>query len=198
MRFDSAKALETFQELGDRRFTGPDSEKQVAELVAERFAQMGLNLERREVVGSAFPQRVAPWVGSLGYGVLITGAYLLVLPNTSVSSVLAFILLIMSGYWCNAVFFNRIQLGRRRPPLKAAPVVVASMKMEPAPPLRVVIQALVGGLEPDLSPLLRWPRFGIPIFLTVCSTLLILDILACKVMLGLARARQGWWCHTTS
>jgi hypothetical protein len=185
MRFDSTKALETFRELGDPRFSGPDNESRVADLVAERFFQLGLSFERRQVVGSAFPQSVAPWIGPLGYGILITGAYLLVLPNSVVSSVFAVFLWLLSAYWVNGFVANSTQLGHRRPPLQEAPVVIASMKMASTPPLRVVFQALVGGLESDLTHLLKWPRARILGLLTVGSTLLILDGVACKIMLVL-------------
>src|SRR5713226_4651676 len=82
MRFDVAQALKTVEELGDPRFAGPDGEAQVADFVAERFERMAYPVERREVVGSSDPQRVALWAGWLRYCALITVMYVLALWET--------------------------------------------------------------------------------------------------------------------
>ena len=65
MKFEVARAEETFRELGDPRLTGADGEARVADFLAGRFESMGYRVERREATGSRFPQRVLPWIGWL-------------------------------------------------------------------------------------------------------------------------------------
>ena len=149
MRFDPTKALEAFRELSDPRFAGPDGESQVADFVADRFATMGLTVDRRQVVGSAFPQRIAPWVGWLGYGLLVTAAYGLFRMESVGAAALAFVIGFLVGPLVYYTLRGGVRLGRRRPPLENVPLVVASMPVSPPPPVRVVFQAVIGGLRPD-------------------------------------------------
>lgn len=188
MRFDEAKALKTFQELSDPRFAGPDCESRVADFVAEQFGRMGHQVERREVVGSRFPQQVAPWIGWLGYGALITTAYFLVLTNSVLLCVLAFVLSSLSVVWLNFLAWNWIHPGRRCPPRGAAPLVIASLPGDRSAPMRVVFQTLLGGLETDLSHLLRQTALRVYYFLIICSFLMILMIIVTKQGLALVPA----------
>ena len=182
MRFDSAKALETFRELGDPRFAGPNGEDHVADFVAERFERMGLTVERREAVGSRFPQRVGPWVGWLGYGALLTAVYLLLLRTSVLPSLLAFILFYLSFRWLNAIVSGRVRPGRRRPPLKTAPVVIASTPDAPAAPMRVVFQAVLGGMKSDLFQLRKWSDWEY-LFLRNVTLFVFFALLGCQIAL---------------
>jgi hypothetical protein len=180
MRFDSAKALETFRELGDPRFSGPNGEEHVADLVAERFEKMGLTVERREAVGSRLPQRVGPWVGWLSYGSLLTAAYLLLLQTSVLTSLLAFVLLYLSFRWLDAIVGGRIHPGRRRPPLETAPVVIASTPDATPAPVRVVFQVVLGGMKSDLFHLRQWSDWDY-FFLRNVTLLLFFALLGCKI-----------------
>ena len=75
---------------------------------------MGLPVERREVIGSRWPHRIAPWVRWLGYGFLIArSAYLLLRLDTVWSLLLACIELYFAAFWLGAVLANR---SASRPP----------------------------------------------------------------------------------
>ena len=176
MRFDPAKALETFRELGDPRFAGPDGEPHVADFVAERFEKMGLPVERREVIGSRWPHRIAPWVRWLGYGFLIASAYLLLRLDTLWSVLLACIVLYFAAIWLDAVLANRLRLGGRMPPMETAPLIVARIPGESSPPVRVVFQALLGGLRADFFQALPvnpyWMMMGVHYLALTLSVLI--------------------------
>src|SRR5262249_20966564 len=90
MRFDTAKALGSIKALGDPRFAGPDGETHIADFVEQQFESMGLHVDRREAVGSPVPQRLAPWIGWIGFAVPLTAIYLMALSdNHSWPTVLA-------------------------------------------------------------------------------------------------------------
>ena len=77
----------------------------------------------REAEGSRFPRRVAPWIGWLGYGVLITTIDLLLSGGSARAGLLALLILIPARRgWrpCSAIGFA---WGRRIPPLERAPLV---------------------------------------------------------------------------
>jgi hypothetical protein len=169
MKFDAARANAIFDRLGDLAFTGPESEDQIAKYVAGELKQIGWNVERREVEGSRFPQRVGLWVGWLSYGALITVGYGLLFRNWLLSFCLAFLLmLITTGPWLNAIFCNQFCLGRRRRPLETAPLLIGSLVGEPSQTVRVVFQAVLGGLKTDFFQSLRQSRFWIMSILNVC------------------------------
>ena len=64
MKFDAARVTGMIEKLAAPQYQGQDGEATVADFVAQQFTEIGLAVERREVVGSRFPQRVAP--GSAG------------------------------------------------------------------------------------------------------------------------------------
>jgi hypothetical protein len=156
MKFEASRAESLFQELGDPRYSGPHGEAKVADLVADRFATMGLEVERRDVSGSRFPQRAAPWVGWLGCGAVLTGVYGLILPDRLASTTLALALAALGFYWLDAIIGGRIRLGRGLPPLETAPVVIGSFPATRVAPVRVVFQAALGGLRPSVFHAVRW------------------------------------------
>jgi hypothetical protein len=121
---------------------------------------MGLSVERREVVGSPFPQRIAPWIGWLGYGLLVTAAFALTLLTNILSWILALLICWLGLQWVVSVLGNQIHLGRARLPLKRAPLVIAKVPMGASAPVKVVFQAILGGLRPDFFHLVPLPRFG--------------------------------------
>jgi hypothetical protein len=196
MRFDAAKAVETFQELGDPRFKGPDGETWVADFVAEHFARMGLTVERREVVGSRLPQRVAPWIGWIGYGGLITVEYALLLSNSLIPSLLAVAVSAWSVRWLWLVISNSIHVGRHLPPRESAPMVIASPQGDRSAAVRVVFQALLGGLEPDLSHLVSWSRFAACLLLSGFPFLLLFMGFGAEPSVGFLIFVWAWvlWC----
>jgi len=148
MKFDAARVTGMIEKLADPQYQGQDGEANAANFVAEQFTQMGMAVERREVVGSRFPQCVAPWVGWLVYGALITASYVLLWKNR-LSISLAIVLLLVGHAWLLVLLRNWIRFGRRRPPLETAPLVIASFSNESSPPIRVVFQAVLGGLKTD-------------------------------------------------
>jgi hypothetical protein len=175
-KFDPARAESLFHELGDPRYAGPDGEARVADLVARRFAEMGLDVERREVTGSRFPQRAAPWVGWLGCGLSLTVACLLIRWGTIPSLLLA-VLFAASSVWCfNAVVAHWIHVGRRRRPLETAPVMLAAPHRDGPAPARVIFQTLLGSLDAGIvyrlttrrPALILLPILG-PIILVLCA-----------------------------
>jgi hypothetical protein len=168
MKFDPSRAMRIVQELGDPRFAGPDWEARVADFVARKFSEMGMQVERREVEGSRFPQRFAPWFGWLGYGAIITAAYEMLWQQSKLSVVLAIPVLFVSFRFLDAVLSNRIRLGRRRPPVEKAPLIVARPPGDSAAPVRVVFQAVLGELKTDLFHSARPNPYFIMIILHTC------------------------------
>ena len=152
MKFEVARAEETFRELGDPRLTGADGEARVADFLAGRFESMGYRVERREATGSRFPQRVLPWIGWLVPGGLLTANYGLIRRAGVVPAILAGIVAIVGFLWLSLVLGGRIRFGRRRPPLESSPVVIAWPLADAVAtaPVRVVFQATLGG--PGVSP----------------------------------------------
>ena len=69
---------------------------------------------------------------------------------------MALALAIVGFYWLDAVIGGRIRLGRGRPPLETAPVVIASLPAARDAPVRVVFQAILGGLQPGVFQVSRW------------------------------------------
>ena len=173
MKFDAARANAIFEKLGDPAFTGPNNEGHVADFVAGEFERIGWQVERREVEGSRFPQRAGPWIGWLGYGALITVGYVLMLGNGRVSVVLAFLSFAVAWRWVDALLNNRIRLGRRRKPLEAGPLLIGSLTGESPPAVRVVFQAVLGGLKTDFFQSFRRNRVfinqGFKFFDLVCN-----------------------------
>jgi hypothetical protein len=157
MKFDAARVTGIIEKLGDLQYDGQEGEANVADFVAQQFTEMGMAVERREVVGSRFPQRVAAWLGWLVYGALITASYVLLWKNR-LSISLAIVLLLVGHAWLLVVLHNGIRFGRRRPPLETAPLVIASFPGESSPPIRVVFQAVLGGLKADFFQSFRLNR----------------------------------------
>ncbi len=168
MKFDAARVTGMIEKLAAPQYQGQDGEATVADFVAQQFTEIGLAVERREVVGSRFPQRVAPWVGWLVYGALITASYLMLFSNHPLFMGVAIVLRLVGRVWLGAVLHNRIRIGRRRPPLQTAPLVIASIPSESCPQIRVVFQAVVGGLQTDFFQSLRLDRRWIAMSLHFC------------------------------
>src|SRR5262249_52840308 len=145
---------------------------------AERFAGMGLQVERRDALGSPFPQRAAPWIGWLGYGFSVTSAYGLMWLKPIAASLIAVLPLLLGFGLFELITSHGLRPGRRRPPLKSAPVVVASIPSGPPPPLRVVFQAAAGGMTPSLFHITSKYRFlgldwiAVPLFVCLAFGLL--------------------------
>src|SRR5262249_49936999 len=141
-----------FRELCDTRYSGPEAEARVADLVASRFDAMGLHVERREAAGSRFPQRVASRIGWPGYGLLVTSVYGVILTGGGLSLVVAWVLAALCGMWITAVLFKWIHPGRHRPPIETTPVVMASLPGRTPAPSRVVFQSVMTRVEVDPFP----------------------------------------------
>jgi hypothetical protein len=152
MRFDPSRAGSLVQELGDPRYAGTEGDANVADLVACRFAEIGLHVERRKLAGSRASLPAAQWAGWLGYGLLLTSSCALVVPDSVLFSILGLIVLNGSFYWLGAVLDGRIRRRSRRPPRESAPVVVGSLPTAPPGSARVIFQAVLGGLRPDVFP----------------------------------------------
>ncbi|MFI5458205.1 MAG: hypothetical protein ACHRXM_22475 [Isosphaerales bacterium] len=168
MKFDAARAMKIVEELGDARFAGPDWEARVADFVAQKFSEMSMQVERSEVAGSRFPQRFAPWFGWLGYGALITAVYVTLWQQSDLAVVLAIAVLFVGVRFLESVLINRIRLGRRRPPVEKAPLIVARPPGDLAPPVRVVFQAVLGELKTDLFHSVRPNPYFLMTILHAC------------------------------
>ena len=170
MKFDAARANAIFEKLGDPAFTGPNSEGRIADFVAGELERMGWNVERREVEGSRFPQRAGPWIGWLGYGALITFGLLMMLRNGrrfSCPGLLSLVLAMTCGF--NALLCNRIRLGSATKAARDGAAVDRLDSMgDSSPPVRVVFQAVLGGLKTDFFQSFRLNRFWIMSILHVC------------------------------
>jgi hypothetical protein len=185
MRFDVDRALGKIQELGDPRFAGPDGETQLADFVAERFNRLGYQVERREVIGSSYPQRVALWAGWLRYCALITAMYVLALWETPrwITALAAYLLLFpffLAFRWLDEVVSNRIRLRPLKFPRAAAPLVIASPSSQPSRPVRVVLQAVLGDVKPDWFHFVRLSRFYSMMILTLILWFGFIGILAVR------------------
>jgi hypothetical protein len=193
MKFDVERAEANFRELGDARFAGPDGEAQVVDFLAGRFESSGYRVERREAIGSRFPQRVALWLGWLGFGAVLTVDFGLIRRPGITSAILAWIVAGVGFSWLGAVLGGRIHFGRRRVPLEATPLAIAWLRADEvvAAPVRVVFQATLGVPGPGpwysvawAQPLFTWLQRAIHVFLLV--------LLASRIGASLAPARvQG-------
>ncbi len=159
MKFDAARASATFEKLGDPDFAGPTGEGRIADFVAGEFERMGWKVERREVEGSRSPQRVGPWIAWIGYGVLITVSFCMIVSGNFRSQLLAILMIFLAIRWPEALAGNWIRPGRRIRPVEKAPVVVASGDGESSSPRRVVFQAVLGGLDTGFLGTFRVNRF---------------------------------------
>jgi hypothetical protein len=159
MKFDAARASATFQRLGDPAFRGPDSEARIADYVAGEFERMGWRVERRDVRGSRFPQRAAPWVGWLGYGIFITIGYFALIVAGQLSLIVLLLLLFVQIPWLNAILSNEVRSIMPQLSPARAPLLIGSLRGEPAAPVRVVFHSVLGGLETDLFQSSRQSRF---------------------------------------
>jgi hypothetical protein len=149
MNFDASRVESLLRALGDPRYAGPDGEANVADFVSGQFTEMGLDVQRRQVTGSRFPRRAAPWVAWLGYGFLVSSVYGLALAANGLRLVLACVLAYFAAAWFEAVVKNLVRPGPWRPPLETAPVLVASRRGRPPASMRVVLQSLISGVNPD-------------------------------------------------
>jgi hypothetical protein len=149
MKFDAARVTGLINKLCEPPYQGWDGESNVAAFVAEQFQQMGMAVERRDVAGSRFPQRVAPWVGWLVYGTLVTTSYLMLIRIDRIFEGLAIALIFVGYSWLLAMLYNWVRLGRRWPRLETAPLILASFPSTCRPPARVVFQVVLGGLKSD-------------------------------------------------
>ena len=158
MKFDAARAKRIVEELGDPRFAGPAGEIRVADYVEEQFEKLGFTIERHEVEGSRVPGRVAPWLGWLGYGGLITAAHAMLLQPKPGFGVLAIFMVMLAHTWLTFFLLNRIRYGRSMARRESAALLIGRPTADFSPSVRVVFQAVLGGLETDLFPLLGLNR----------------------------------------
>jgi hypothetical protein len=151
MRFDAAKALDVFQELGDPRFAGPDCETRVADFVAEQFAGMGWQVENDRVVGSGFPEWAASWASWLGFGIVMTVALTIVWTFGSQWPAYGFgwPLLILGALWLYLALRLGFRFGWDLPPKATAPLVVARRGHQSLPFCRVIFQTPIGRISAD-------------------------------------------------
>jgi len=176
MKFDTARAMAIFEALGDPRFSGPNGEARVAEFVMKQFEASGWNVERREVFGSPWPQRLAPWVGWLGYGGLVTAITVVLVREPSFWVVVTLVpLLLASGLWLRGVMHHRIRPGVRTGPLEEASLLIASSDGDSSAQLRVVFQAILGGLGTDFA---QTPRANRLLILALVSGLFLFSLLS--------------------
>ena len=180
MKFDASRAASFFRELGDPLYSGHDGEARVADLVAGHLAAAGFDVERREVTGSRFPQGVAPWVGWLGYGALMTAVYGLILVGNIFLGVAALILTFFIGRLINGVVGDRIRIGRTRPPMQKAPLVLAATAGGTPAPTRVVFLALLGQWKLNLDH--RYPWLArVVLGMRVMTTILTWATIVCEL-----------------
>jgi hypothetical protein len=149
MKFDAARATGIFEKLGDPLFAGRNGEAQVADFVAEQFDRMGWMVQRHEVQGPRFLERAAPLVGWLGYGALVTAAYLILFGKNARIGFVAVFLLLPAQLWLSALLRNRIRWGRLLLPVEAASLIIARPAGDSSSPVRVVFHAVLGGLKTD-------------------------------------------------
>jgi hypothetical protein len=175
MKFDSATANAVLEKLGGPDFTGPNCEGRIADFVSAEWERMGWKVERREVEGSRFPQRAGPWIGWLGYGLLTTAFYCMFqLGHPAIGLLLGFIPVAFAYHWLSLVLQNRVRFGSRFAPTTKAPVVIARPPQNSAAPVRIVFQAVLGGLETDFFPILGLSRGFAMIILHICLTFTVL------------------------
>jgi hypothetical protein len=180
MKFDTMRAKSLLHELNDPRYAGTEGEMRVADFIAGQFEGMGLTVERRAVSGSRFPQRVAPWLGWLGYGALQAAVLALILAGNIPLGILAVLTSRVSRYWLNETAGNRIHVGRNRAPLEKACIVMASPPGVHVAAVRVVFLALQGRRKLEFFELHPW--LPITMLMTrVVSGILIWAAVSCEV-----------------
>jgi len=182
MKFDATRALVIVEELRDSRFAGAAGEARVADFVEEQFEKLGFTVERREVEGSRFPQRFAPWLGWLGYGALITTSYVMLLRMNPLFWFMQMFLLLLAHGWLNALLVNLIRWGRRMPPIEKTPLLIARPPGDSSPAVRVVFQAVLGGLKTDFFALLGLNRAWL--MMTLHGSFFVTTLFAVAARLG--------------
>jgi hypothetical protein len=146
------------QELGDCRFGGPDGESHLAGFMAQRFAEMGWKVERREVMGSGFPRWAVSWAGWLCLGIATTGAMSIVwtFGNRWPTHVFCWPLLVLGAAWLYLALHHGFRFGWGLPPRCPAPIVMAHRGEERRPVCRVVFQTPLGRLSANSYQLSWW------------------------------------------
>jgi hypothetical protein len=149
MKFDSARVLQTIEELGDKRFAGQDGEERMAGFAAERLSQIGWHVEERVVVGSRLPWLVVSLMGWWGLAVLVTGATVVCWTSATRWPVraLSSSLLLVAALWAYLGLIRGLRFGWRLPPLQEAFIVVARPRSDRPAPRRVVLLTPLGSLS---------------------------------------------------
>ncbi|HWE36264.1 MAG TPA: hypothetical protein VG406_06800 [Isosphaeraceae bacterium] len=134
MRFDVDRTMAHVRALDSARPAGSEAERRAADSVAQHLQDSGLSVERREAVGSLFPELIGERVGWLGLGVTATIAIL----STSkfaheVSSLATFAL---AAAFATGLFR---WLGRGLPPRIRTPIVLATRPGAESPRARVLL-----------------------------------------------------------
>ena len=150
MKFDAARVAGMMENLADPQYHGLGGEAKVADFLADQFTQIGMAVERREVVGSGLPPRVAPRIGWLAHGVVVTTIYFMLYQNDSRDGAWIFALLVVFSRLMIAAVAIRHRWGRHNLPRDTAPLLIASFLRDATPPIRIVFHAVLGGLSAKL------------------------------------------------
>jgi hypothetical protein len=208
MRFETARVLQTVEDLEAAARLGPAVEDQLADALACGFERIGWHCERQDVSGSRFPELVAPWVGWVGLcGWMTLGATLTYLQYDTTLRLLPYVLALL---WLPLTARYGFRFGWGLPPWGEARLLVAGRASAHAPAgvARLLIQTPLGPMAPPRARD-RWWRstdlFGLVLagsclvsfldFDAIPASLrsLVLPALAWLWVAGVARAVEGVW-----
>lgn len=164
MKFEANRVVQTVEQLGDARFTGPGGLAQAADFIAEGFHGFQWQTDRREVRGSRFAELAFSRTAGIGFATLITIAVICWLDpgHSTLVHRTGIVFCLTALIWECLRFAHCRHGGWNWPPWERVPLIIARPAVNCSAAVRVVFQVPLGQVLPAALP---DPRFMLMIVL---------------------------------
>ncbi len=164
MKFEASRVVQTVEQLGDARFTGPGGLARAADFIAEGFHGFQWQTDRRELRGSRFGELAFGRTAVIGFATLITIAvFCWLTPGQFTLAHRAGMVLCLTALLWECLRSAHCRYGGWNwPPWERVPLIVARPTMNCSAAVRVVFQVPLGEVLPASLP---DPRFMLMIVL---------------------------------